>query len=45
MMRRLKKISEFMFFAIVSAIIAFSIIIWQTLFPIYLDEKGSRHGR
>ncbi|RLF02803.1 MAG: hypothetical protein DRJ64_08950 [Thermoprotei archaeon] len=39
-MRKLKKISEFMFFAIVSAIIAFSITIWQTLLPLYLDKKG-----
>ena len=39
-MKKLKKISEFTFFAIVSAIIAFSITMWQTLLPLYLDDKG-----
>ncbi|MCD6564266.1 MAG: MFS transporter [Thermoproteales archaeon] len=36
----MKKISEFMFFAVISAIVAFSITMWQTLLPLYLDEKG-----
>lgn len=36
----MKKLSEFIFFAIISAIVAFSITMWQTLLPLYLDDKG-----